>query len=112
VWKPALIRAGLLGEIIPNGDGFTGRWVTTRASSTPRTSVPIGTVRHLAKHAAGGMTFHDLRHSYSTWLVDDGVPVNMAQRVLGHEHASTTLQLYTRRTLDHDRIRQALDGDS
>jgi len=36
----------------------------------------------------------------------------MAQRVLGHEHASTTLQLYTRRTLDHDRIRQALDGDS
>ncbi|WP_211346896.1 hypothetical protein [Saccharothrix australiensis] len=43
--------------------------------------------------------------------MDDGVPVNMAQRVLGHEHASTTLQLYTRRTLDHQRILKALDDD-
>jgi len=112
VWKPALVRAGLLGEIIPDGDGFAGRWVDDQGiKHTERFRTHRGTVRHLAKHAAGGMTFHDLRHSYATWLVDDGVPVNMAQRVLGHEHASTTLQLYTRRTLDHDRIRQALDGD-
>ena len=43
------------------------------------------------------------------WLVDDGVPPNMVQRVLGHEHASTTLDLYTRRTDNADRILQALD---
>ncbi|MBV9013742.1 MAG: hypothetical protein JO272_17175 [Pseudonocardiales bacterium] len=35
-----------------------------------------------------------------TWLVDDGVPVNMVQRVMGHERSSTTLDLYTRRTDD------------
>jgi integrase len=28
------------------------------------------------------LPFHDLRHAYTTWLVDDGVPVNMAQRVM------------------------------
>jgi integrase len=28
------------------------------------------------------LPFHDLRHSYTTWLVDDGVPVNMAQGVM------------------------------
>ncbi|MFD7655249.1 hypothetical protein ACFV4N_14860 [Actinosynnema sp. NPDC059797] len=33
------------------------------------------------------------------------------QRVLGHEHASTTLQLYTRRTPDHEQILKALDDD-
>ncbi len=31
------------------------------------------------------LRFHDLRHSYATWLVDDGVPVNMVPGVLGHE---------------------------
>ena len=57
------------------------------------------------------LRFHDLRHSYATWLVDDGVPVNMVQRVMGHERSSTTLDLYTRRTDDHSRILQALDDD-
>jgi integrase len=37
------------------------------------------------------LRFHDLRHSYATWLVDDGVPVNMVQKVMGHERSSTTL---------------------
>jgi hypothetical protein len=32
--------------------------------------------------------------------VDDGVPPNMVQRVIGHERASTTLDLHTRRTDD------------
>jgi integrase len=57
------------------------------------------------------LRFHDLRHSYATWLVDDGVPVNMVQRVMGHERSSTTLDLYTRRTDDHSRILSALEID-
>ncbi|MET8064187.1 tyrosine-type recombinase/integrase [Micromonospora sp. NPDC005313] len=41
------------------------------------------------------MRFHDLRHAYATWLVTDGVPINLVQRVMGHEQASTTLNRYT-----------------
>jgi integrase len=63
-------------------------------------------VGEVARRQAGGMRFHDLRHSYATWLVDDGVPVNMVQRVLGHEK-STTLDLYTRRTDNRARILDA-----
>ena len=33
----------------------------------------------------------------------------MVQRVMGHEHVSTTLQLYVRRSEHHERIRQALN---
>jgi integrase len=55
------------------------------------------------------IVIHD--HSYATWLVDDGVPVNMVQRVMGHQRSSTTLDLYTRRTDDHGRILRALDDD-
>jgi integrase len=65
-------------------------------------------VAHLATHTGDGLRFHDLRHSYATWLVDDGVPVNMVQRVMGHERSSTTLDLYTRRTDDQGRILHAL----
>jgi integrase len=54
------------------------------------------------------LRFHDLRHSYATWLVDDGVPVNVVQRVMGHERSSTTLDLYTRRSDGEDRILRAL----
>jgi integrase len=63
----------------------------------------------VAQQQFGGLRFHDLRHSYTTWLVDDGVPPNMVQRVMGHERAAMTLDLYTRRTDDPTRILQALE---
>jgi integrase len=51
------------------------------------------------------MRFHDLRHSYATWLVTDGVPINLVQRVMGHEQASTTLNRYTHTPDDYaDRV--------
>ena len=61
-----------------------------------------GAVKEVARMAAGGLTFHQLRHSYPTWLVSDGVPVNDVQKLMGHSRASTTLDLYThiRTTLD------------
>jgi integrase len=51
------------------------------------------------------------RRGTATWLVDDGVPPNMVQRVMGHERASTTLDLYTRRTDDSTRILRVLDDE-
>jgi len=82
-----------------------------RAGSVPgfRKSCMTAAVNHVARHQAGGLRFHDVRHSYATWLVDDGVPPNMVQRVMGHERSSTTLDLYTRRTDNSDRILRALD---
>ncbi len=62
--------------------------------------------------AAGGIRFHDLRHSYATWLVSRGVPVNDVQAVMGHEQASTTLNLYTHRSGDRDqRVLRAFADD-
>ena len=45
-----------------------------------------------------GLRFRDLRHSYATWLVSDGVPINVVSRLMGHEQISTTLDRYTRRS--------------
>jgi hypothetical protein len=43
------------------------------------------------------------RHSYATWLVSSGVPVNDVQKVMGHEQASTTLNSYTHASSDSER---------
>ena len=70
-------------------------------------------VGQAAKLAQGGLRFHDLRHSYATWLVSRGVPVNDVVAVMGHEKASTTLNLYTHRSADRDkRVREAFADDS
>jgi integrase len=49
------------------------------------------------------LRFHDLRHSYATWLVSDGVPINDVAKVMGHEQTSTTLDRYTHSNRDRDR---------
>jgi integrase len=113
VWRPALVRAGLLGSIrATDGDRWVARWTDEhgdRHELTVRSETQA--VNLVARGQHGGLRFHDLRHSYATWLVDDGVPPNMVQKVMGHERSATTLDLYTRRTDAPDRILQALDDD-
>jgi integrase len=112
VWRPALVRAGLLGTVEPEGPKYRGTWTDAAGvSGSELFASEAAAVNHVARHQAGGLRFHDLRHSYATWLVDDGVPVNMVQRVLGHERSSTTLDLYTRRTDDPTRVLRALDDE-
>lgn len=37
---------------------------------------------------------HDLRHTHASWLINDGVPLNVVQRRLGHESITTTVDTY------------------
>lgn len=113
VWRPALVRAGMLGTLALVGDdNVRAGWTdATGASLTKEFPSEREAVLHVARSCAGGLRFHDLRHSYATWLVDDGVPPNMVARVMGHENITTTLQLYTRRTDDERRILDALTDE-
>lgn len=110
VWLPALVRAGLLGAVVQLGEH------RYRAVRPDRNGVDQATefttereaVEHVALRAHGGLRFHDLRHSYASWLVTDGVPVNVVQKVMGHEQASFTLNRYTHAPDDYeDRVRAA-----
>src|SRR6185437_11490777 len=112
IWRPSLVRAGMLGAVVEIDGRFDAQWTDEAGvKHTELQRTRTAAVNHTARHQFGGLRFHDLRHSYATWLVDDGVPPNMVQRVMGHERSSTTLDLYTRRTDDHSRILQALDDD-
>ena len=97
VWRPALVRAGMLGSVACIGPS---RWIATWPDKTETVwSKEFANERdathHVALRAAGGLRFHDLRHSYATWLVTGGAPINDVQAVMGHEQASTTLNRYT-----------------
>jgi integrase len=112
IWRPALVRAGLLGSVTADGDGYLARWTDSSGQRHRRRfETEPAAVKQVAREQDGGLRFHDLRHSYATWLVDDGVPPNMVQRVMGHERSSTTLDLYTRRKEDPSRILRALDDE-
>lgn len=115
VWRPALVRAGLLGSVAETSpERWRAAWPTTAGAAAEAVfATERSAVEHVAEHAAGGLRFHDLRHSYATWLVSDGLPVNVVQRVMGHESASTTLNLYTHApNTFHDRVREVFDGDA
>lgn len=101
-WRPSLVRAGLLGKVVEVGPGaFLAVW-QDKEGLEHRQAFPTHreAVMHVAKHAAEGLRFHDLRHCYATWLVSDGVPVNDVARLLGHEQISTTLNRYTHSSRD------------
>lgn len=112
VWRPALVRDGMIGDVRRTDDGYVATWTDREGEKQETmTRTEYQAVMEVSRRHYGGLRFHDLRHSYATWLVDDGVPPNMVQRVMGHERASTTLDLYTRRTANTDRILAALSDD-
>ena len=64
---------------------------------TDRRGLPLSstTVMHAMKTAAEDASLshtrnHDLRHSYASWLAQDGVPLHVIQQLLGHGHVTTT----------------------
>lgn len=114
IWIPALVDAGLLPGLSVHVDG-DGRHVATwvdkdgqvqrRTLRTRRAAYStLGT--HLPP---GAPRFHDLRHSYATWLISAGVPINDVAAILGHTKPTTTLSIYVHHTEDRfQRVREAL----
>lgn len=97
VWRPALVRAGLLGQVVQvDKKTWRATWRDREGNEVTEDFPNRRAARaRVSRMAQGGLRFHDLRHSYATWLVSDGVPLNEVARVMGHEQISTTLDRYT-----------------
>jgi integrase len=62
IWRPSLVRAGMLGEVIASAGGFEAGWTDEAgASHTERHRTyaqAVQAVQHVARHRAGGLRFH------------------------------------------------------
>lgn len=87
VWKPALVRAGVLGEPVRDNRGRK-RYITTRREGT-----------------------HQLRHWCASVMLADGVSVKELAEYLGHHDPGFTLRVYAHMIpSSHARARQAIDA--
>lgn len=113
IWRPSLVRAGLLGKVVEFGEHtFMAHWHDDAGREWCK-EFPNRreATEHIVRHAHGGPRFHDLRHSYATWLVSAGVPINDVSTVMGHEQTSTTLDRYTHPSQDRDRRVRSVFAD-
>jgi len=66
-----------------------GEYIT---SGTRRVDTLSSTFRRIADRVGlYGFTFHNLRDTYASWLVQQGVSLKVIQELLGHESITTTL---------------------
>jgi integrase len=86
VWKPALVKAGLIPEPATDGRGRR-RYVTTRKEG-----------------------IHQLRHYYASVMLAGGVPIKELAEYLGHRDPAFTLRVYAHMLpSSHERARAVID---
>jgi integrase len=88
-FRSALAKAGLIGKLLPTGDGTFRVGCCERKFFTEEEAA-----RHIARHVKGGPRFHDLRHTAgSSWLAM-GIDLFRASRWLGHSTIAITADIY------------------
>ncbi|HKY59228.1 MAG TPA: site-specific integrase [Aeromicrobium sp.] len=97
VWKPATLRATICPSHRPKGcrclGGFPERCrVHTLKDANGFVVLPE------ACGCNGTLSFrpriHDARHTHASWLIAEGIPLEVVQERLGHEDYLTTKRLY------------------
>ncbi|MEV4251145.1 tyrosine-type recombinase/integrase [Streptosporangium canum] len=86
---------------------------TTRGNLVRRDYFNAGALKPaiLAAGVPVDMTFHDLRHTFASTALAEGVPISEVSRWLGHESITTTVDLYGHLVPEaSERARTALDN--
>lgn len=82
---PADVRPLLAGE----------GWLFTTRNDTLHNPRNVTRAFNRARDRAGvTCRFHDLRHTYATWLLSRNVPVHTVSKLLGHTSIAITADIY------------------
>ncbi|MFE3986537.1 tyrosine-type recombinase/integrase [Nocardia tengchongensis] len=61
-----------------------------------------------SRHQIGHVRLHDLRHTYASHLLENGIPIEEVSRLLGHASITTTMRYAHRAKSQWDNVRAAL----
>lgn len=75
-----------------NPDGYLFR--RSDGSFLSATTLSKWLSKSLSDCGLPAMRFHDLRHSFASYLVEQKVPINTVSQMLGHSKVSTTADIY------------------
>src|SRR5262245_61692941 len=94
-----LIALGKLEERLRAGSGWLGNeWglVFTKTDGRPLYGPNVTDMFQRAPTRAGlpQQRYHDLRHAAATFMLASGVPLRVAQEVLGHSTITVTADIY------------------
>ncbi len=88
------------------GDAYSDAWPLLFLDPIGRPiryDKPVRAMRHLMRRIGAPLfpkpfiekiRFHDLRHTFATLLIADGVPIRVVSELLGHSSIGITLQIY------------------
>ncbi|EAE5669171.1 site-specific integrase [Listeria monocytogenes] len=98
-------KLGLLWKGTKDLDGKTVVLIFSRDDGTPFTPASVTRMfnRFLEKEENNDLTkisFHDLRHSAASFLLEQGINVKVIQNILGHSDIKVTLNTYAHITED------------
>ena len=97
VWKPATLRATICPEHRPARCRCLGGFPERCTIHTARDDQGF-VILPEACDCEGTLSFrpriHDARHTHASWLIDNGIRLDVIQERLGHEDYLTTKRLY------------------
>jgi integrase len=99
-------RAQQAEEKLQLGPGYTDQGlVFCRANGAPIDPGTLDRVFRLALKRAGvpAIRLHDARHTFATWMLEQGVSPKVVQTMLGHSSIKITMDLYSHVSLDLER---------
>ncbi len=81
--------------------GQPGSWVFTTKTGQPlrMSSVQQQLPKLCQSIGITRISFHGLRHSYASWLIEAGIPITVVRDLLGHIKSSTTADIYVHSSL-------------
>jgi integrase len=99
-------RARQAEERLAYGPGYEDHGlVFCRAEGSPIDPATFNNAftRVLAQAGLPHVRVHDARHTFATWMLEQGVSPKVVQTLLGHSDIATTLNIYSHVSLDLER---------
>lgn len=89
--------------LVKYGQCFDDYFIFGGAKPLSGTSIDRYKLKACQKANIRPITQHQFRHSYATYLISNGIPINAVSKLLGHSSVDTTARVYVHQDLTQEK---------